>query len=345
MALKGLRGQNKQLPFLTGYMFFLLIVAGQTPVDVANQDGHISIATTLYSLMPAKARPTGLLPKATLTPGSTLVPPSPLTPRSPAVYDNRMKRSVSDSGRGLSMSDGFSSSGRDTADQSPLARKDDLAGLVSGKLSRVSTFHKHGINDKRDAENTPPNGLNEPLQLQPGTPLTQREMTSHSDVSEKSPRRSKRKQRLLRRETEDYFAGEQNDGPGNESQRNKSRAKQLQLLNGCRKDYVSLPDLRDLKGKLITSGEVTPMGSETFPSDKSEKSSVQREAVENDDESTPSESYLERYKAGDLSASCSLPPLQSSSADTDRRKERGPKLVRSRKNNNNDEVMLRSLIV
>lgn len=329
--------------------YFLCLLTGQTPIDVASQDGHVSIVATLSSYMPDKAQPKGLLPKTTLTPGSTLVPPSPLTPRSPATArrldDNRVRRSVSDSGRGLTTNASVSNSGRDNIDHSQ-ARKGDLATLVSGKLARVSKFQNHSSINHSNGEITPQDGLNEPVELERNPALTQREMTSHSDVSEKgSPRRSKRKQRLLRRETEDYPATEQNDNPGNELQRNKPRGKKLQLLNGCRKDSVSLPDLRDLKGKLVTSGEVTPVGSENFPSVKSEKSSGKRDAFDKDDEATPTESYLERYKSGDLSPSCSLPPLQSSSADTDRRKERGPKLMHGRKNNSNDEVMLRSLIV
>ena len=326
---------------------------------MAVQDGHDTMADLLATHMPSHAhlRPTakGQLPKAafspsttfTLTPGTTLGPPSPLSPRSPAISrhssrDRQVRRTASDKGQGLGLGGLWTPQAEGGDHGHRTARRGaDLATLVSGKLARMSRQHSQ-------ASHSDLTSSSDLADRQDGAQsvLTQRELTSCSDACDKSPRRSKRKhKRLLRRETEEVLPQEE---LGDTTRGVKPSTKELLR---CKKDSASLPDLRDFKGRLVASGEATPVGTEKYSSESSQKSSGRRGGEGNEEggdaaDPGPGESYLERYKNSDLSASCSLPPLQSSSADSaDRRKDIGAKLVHSRKNNSTDDVMLRSLIV
>lgn len=245
-----------------------------------------------------------------------------------------------------------------------------LAVLVSSRLSKMTKLPSTRTFSQANSTASSAYQSRESTML--GSSLmSSREVTQCSDQvgggggggEQRSPRKSKRKQRLLRRETEDGMVEEEEGGErGDETHREggggkPTRAKHLQR---SRKDSISLPDLRDFKpGKLVASGEATPVDSDKLSSDQSEKSSDRRRDTSGkDDDMAPPSSYIERYKNGDLSASCSLPPLQNNSSvdnerrkdsdrqkDNERRKERAPKLVHGRKNNSTDEVLLRSLIV
>lgn len=104
-----------------------------------------------------------------------------------------------------------------------------------------------------------------------------------------------------------------------------------------RKDSVSLPDLRNLKGKLVTSGDVTPSVSE---------SSAQPEAgnIKEDDEENEASAEGELYHHKTGSRSCGLPPIQTNMADAENRKDKGHQYPRTKKQVSSDDILLRSLI-
>ncbi|XP_076439240.1 uncharacterized protein LOC143278091 [Babylonia areolata] len=291
---------------------------GQTPLDVAAQDGLDTMVILLSAHLPPS--PVPALPRAALGPPSprspvpalpraALGPPSPRSPepcrRGPQAA---LHRSSSEGGPGL---------------HSLGPRRGDAAVSISRHhhpLSSVTSLHPACRSHLSSREMT---SCSDAPRREADVVVAAacREATSCSEVGHNSPRRARRKkQRLQRRQTE-----------GQDSHR----------------DHVSLPDLRDFKGKLVTSGEVTPVSGDNSSSWQS-RHSTELEVDGGCDEDTPTSSSLafrDRYKGGDLSASCSLPPLQSSSADcADRRKDRG-QLVQRGKASSTEDVMLRSLIV
>ncbi|KAL8603034.1 hypothetical protein ACOMHN_051911 [Nucella lapillus] len=380
----------------------LCLSPGQTPLDIALQDGLHTIASLLSAHLPPsssshhqpppshhQATP-GLIPNTTtttttLSPGSTFAPPTPMTPRSPVgprrAQEVGLHRSSSDNGQGLTLHNLWSHSnghghghgsryrgqkgadreeeegGKKEGETPDTYRQDDPPpGKIPGRASTLMSLQLHHPRapSHSDLQNTPLTSrettCSEFMQAE-ARAMTSREPTSCSEVDEKkSPRRAQRKkQRLLRRQTDDQLS-ENVEGGVLETPRGKPRSRDLKdlSLNASRKDYVSLPDLRDFKGKLVTSGEATPVSAENAspPLQPQNGSSSGKGGEYEDDEALAKSSYIERYKNGDLSASCSLPPLQSSSADTaERRKERGGKLMHRGKTSSTEEVMLRSLIV